>query len=300
MPATTDGPRKNALLILLTLALCILTGVWGYCRECSREPDDTGDESEYLSESASIAEHGGIAGYLRLCFQGKYPPTDTFPLLAVAASPFASRDLAFIRPARLFKSALTALALIGIFIIAARLNSWERGAWVVAMIALSRNWLGKAGVFTIDPVIYALIFLAWLLIAGLWRPKGRWFWAGAAFGLAWMAKGTALLLLAGLIGAAAWRLAFGRDRIRLLRSGRTWAAGALFAAGLAVGTAPMLLQAARGSPAESVSGRYILGQMWMDNWSQRMELGPDRAAQGIRGYFRTHGLTGAAMRLVRG
>ena len=158
-------------------------------------------------------------------FRGAISRQGTYPLLAVAASPFASRDLAFIRPARLFKSALTALALIGIFLVTGRLTSWDRGAWLVAMIALSRNWLGKAGVFTIDPIIYALIFLAWLLIAGLWRPKGRWLWAGAAFGLAWMAKGTALLLLAGLIGAVAWRLAFGRDRIRLLSSARFWMAG---------------------------------------------------------------------------
>ena len=113
---------KPSGLILLTLALCVLTGVWGYCHECSREPDDTGDESAYLSESAWIAEHDGIPGYLRLCFQGRYQQTGTYPLLAVAASPFASRDLAFIRPARLFKSALTTLALIGIFIVAGRLS----------------------------------------------------------------------------------------------------------------------------------------------------------------------------------
>ena len=43
---------NSSRLIVLTLALCILTGIWGYCHECSREPDDTGDESAYLSESA--------------------------------------------------------------------------------------------------------------------------------------------------------------------------------------------------------------------------------------------------------
>ena len=113
---------NSSRLIVLTLALCILTGVWGYCHDCSREPDDTGDESVYLSESAWIAEHGGICGYLRLCFQGRYQQTGAYPLLAVAASPFASRDLAFIRPARLFKSALTTLALIGLFLVTGGLN----------------------------------------------------------------------------------------------------------------------------------------------------------------------------------
>src|SRR5208337_784219 len=115
---------KASRLVVLTLALCVLTGVWGYCHECSREPDDTGDESAYLSESAWIAEHGGIRGYLRLCIEGRYPQAGTYPLLAVAASPFASRDLAFIRPARLFKSALTALALIGLFLVTGRLATW--------------------------------------------------------------------------------------------------------------------------------------------------------------------------------
>ena len=291
---------NSSRLIVLALALCILTGFWGYCHECSREPDDTGDESAYLSDSVWIAEHGGILGYLRLCAQGRYQRTGTYPLLAVAASPFASRDLAFIRPARLFKSALTALALIGIFLVTGRLTSWDRGAWWVAMIALSRNWLGKAGVFTIDPIIYALIFLAWLLIAGLWRPKGRWLWAGAAFGLAWMAKGTALLLLAGLIGAVAWRLAFGRDRIRLLSSARFWTAGVLFAAGIAVTAGPLLMQTTLAARSESALTRYLPPGLWLDSWSQRLETNPERATQGMSGYLQRHGLAGAAERLVRG
>ena len=291
---------NSSRLIVLTLALCILTGVWGYCRECSREPDDSGDESAYLSESAWIAEHGGIRGYLRLCFQGRYQQTGTYPLLAVAASPFASRDLAFIRPARLFKSALTTLALVGIFLVTGRLTSWDRGAWLVAMIALSRNWLGKAGVFTIDPIIYALIFLAWTLIAGLWRPKGRWLWAGAAFGLAWMAKGTALLLLAGLIGAVAWRLAFGRDRLRLLKSARFWMAGVLFAAGMAVTAAPLLVQTTLASRSENPLTRYLPNGLWMDSWSQRLEINPESASQGMTGFFQRHGLAGAAKRLILG
>lgn len=291
---------SSSRLIVLTLALCILTGVWGYCHECSREPDDTGDESAYLSESAWIAEHGGICGYLRLCSQGRYQQTGTYPLLAVAASPFASRDLAFIRPARLFKSALTALALVGLFLVAGWRTSWDRGAWLVAMIALSRNWLGKAGVFTIDPIIYALIFPAWLLIAGLWRPNGRWLWAGAAFGLAWMAKGTALLLLAGLIGAVAWRLAFGRDRLRLLSSARFWIAGALFAAGMAVTAAPLLMQTTLASRSESALTRYLPAGLWLDSWSQRLEINPERASQGMSGYLQRHGLMGAAKRLVQG
>jgi hypothetical protein len=290
----------SSLGFSLAVALCILTGVWGYCHECSREPDDTGDESAYLAESAWIAEHCGICGYLRLCFQGRYPPFGTYPLLAAAASPFASRDLAFIRPARLFKSVLTTLALIGLFLLAGRLTTWDRGAWLIAMIALSRNWLGNAGVFTIDPIIYALIFLAWLLIAGLWRPKARWLWAGAAFGLAWMAKGTALLLLAGLIAAVAWRLAFGRDRLVLLRSARPWLAGVLFAAGMAVTAAPLLIQTTLASRAENPLTRYLPGGLWMDSWSQRLELNPQSASQGMSGYLRKHGLTGAAKRLIQG
>ena len=168
------------------------------------------------------------------------------------------------------------------------------------MIALSRNWLGKAGVFTIDPIIYALVFLAWLLISGLWRPKGRWLWAGAAFGLAWMAKGTALLLLAGLIGAVAWRLAFGRDRLRLLSSARFWLAGVLFAAGMAVAAGPLLAQTTLAARSESALTRYLPPGLWLDSWSQRLETNPERATQGMSGYLQRHGLAGAAERLVQG
>jgi len=309
--ASEDAPaeaRGNILLIVLVLALCVLCGAWGYCHDGSREPDDTGDESAYLSESAWIAEHGGIPGYVKLCFQGRYPRGAANPLLAVIASPFAERSLAFIRPARLFKSALTALALIGIFLVAGRLGGWERGAWLVAMLALSRNWLGKAGVFDIEPIIYALLFLAWLLMAGLWRPRGRWFWAGAAFGLAYMAKGTALLLLAGLFGAVAWRLTLARSRpgtgakegLGLLLSSRFWSAGALFAAGMVVTAGPLLVETTLDSASESVLTRYFPPGLWLDEWSQHLDINPERAAQGMRGYFQAHGITGAARRLVSG
>src|SRR5208282_1439858 len=43
--------------------------------------------------------------------------------------------------------------------------------------------------------IYAAFFAAWALIAGKLKPRGRWFLAGAALGLAYLAKGTAMLIL---------------------------------------------------------------------------------------------------------
>jgi len=115
-----------------------------------------------------------------------------------------------------------------------------------------------------------------------------------------MAKGTALLLLAGLIGAVAWRLAFGRDRLRLLRSARFWMAGILFAAGMAVTAAPLLVQTTLASHSESALTRYLPAGLWMDSWSQRLETNPERASQEMSGFLQRHGVAGAGERLVRG
>lgn len=299
---TARGPgANNTLPIVLTILLCVLVGLWGYTDNCTRPPDDTGDESEYLEESARIAEHGGIPGYFRLCFQGRYQRSPANPLLAVSASPFAERSLSFIRPARLFKSILTTLSLLGIFFLTARLAGWERGAWIVAMLALSRNWLGKTGVFTIDPVIYALIFLAWLLIAGVWRPRGRWFWSGAAFGLAYMAKGTALLLLAGLMTAVALRLMFGRDRLQLVRSSRAWKSAGLFVAGWVLVACTLLVQTTLDSTHRSIFFRYLPAGLWLDSWDQYLDpTEQDRMTHGVQSYFRRHSLLDPVKRLVWG
>jgi hypothetical protein len=294
MPPTPKG------LIILTLLLCLLAGAWAYTRECSREPDDTGDESLYLGEAAWIAEHGGVAGYLRLSFSGQYPASGAGPLLAALAAPFATRDLAFIRPARLFKAVLTVLCLAGLFVLAGRLGGWERGAWLVAALALSHNWLNKAAVFTIDPIIYALVFLTWLLIAGVWRPRGRWLWAGAAFGLAYLAKGTSLVLIAGLMAAVAWRLVFGVEGLALLRAARFWKAGALFLAGAAVVAAPLLVQGTLASRDALIVTRWLPAGLWLDSWDQHLEVDKDAVERGFAAYAERHGPLDALRRVAWG
>jgi len=286
---------RNVLIALIIL-VCIGTGLWGYASDSWREPDDTGDESAYLDQAAWIAEHGGPIGFLKLCYTGRFPHFAANPLLPATASAFAERDLHFVRPARLFKAVLTTLSLIALFLLTARLAGWERAAWLVLLLVLSRNWLNKSAVFTIDPIIYAMIFVDWLLIAGLWKPKGRWLWAGALFGLSLMAKGTSWLMLGGLIAAAILRLVFYKDRFTLLRSRGMWLNGALFLAGFLALSSPYTLNTVlRGEFLD----RYVpFAALWRDRPGQDERV--DEVSEGAADYFRTRGPVAAAKRLAWG
>ena len=83
-------------------------------------------------------------------------------------------------------------------------------------------------------------------MAGLWRPRGRWLWAGALFGLAGLAEASGILLaIAAAVAAGCAVLKVGRRPSP--RRGFSWQAVGLFTAGWLIAASPVLVQRARES-----------------------------------------------------
>lgn len=273
------APQVPEWLVVLIAGLLMLAfGLAAYTESLSIPPMDDSDEATYLTESAWIHEHGGIPGFVLACLKGEYPYEYNHPLVQVLASPVADYELQAILPMRAVKVELSVLALVLTFAVAWRIVGPTRALQILALLALSRNWYTKSRVLTTEPVIYALILLGWALVAGRLRPKWRWLWAGAACGLAFLTKGTALLLLLALPPAICLHLLVGRLRRKKVALGHLWRPWALksalpFLIGFVVVAGVLMARntVRRGNPLFSKNSLL----MWADSWDQHPEIAED-------------------------
>jgi hypothetical protein len=291
------------MLVLLAL-FTILYAVVALLEARVRPLVDDSDEAAYFAEASWISEHGGIAGYVRSCAKGEYPFDNRHPLVQIAASPWARRAPEAARAMRTVKVVLAALSLLLISALALQTVGLWGAIPVVVLLALSRNWLPKSSLLCCEPVIYALFAAAWALISGAWRPRGRWFLAGSAMGLAWMAKGTAVLLPAGCLVAGtivafrSWRThcqSLSQERFReYCRATLPLVAGFLLFGGTLLWNNTIRY----GNPLHNRNSEL----MWADDWSAHALTPSQREASPLTfaDYFRTHSAADMAARMARG
>jgi len=303
-PKRASNRRERvALLIAAALLLCVF-GATTLIESRGLPLADDSDEPAYFDEACSIAERGGATGFIRECFRGRYPYDNRHPLVQLAASAWAKRSVDATRPMRAAKVVLTLIAAGMLFLVCTRVTSLPAALAVLALLLVSRNWFMKTRVLCAEPVVYALFFVAWALISGSWKPRGRWLWAGLFAGAAWMAKGTAVLLLAAWPPAAiAWlilRRFGGRARpveAAPLARGR---AAALFCLGFLLVALPLLYRntVRFGNPLHNRNSQL----MWADDWSAHLLTNEQKAGKPLTAwnYLRTHSVGAVAGRMGRG
>jgi len=248
-----------------------------------------------LWEAAWIARRGGFLPFLGMCFTGEYPFCNRHPLVPVMVSPWAAQSLRAVLPMRAAKVLISAGGLLAVFLLSWRIAFAPAALCLIALLALSRNWFAKAPVVCAEPLVYALFFSAWVLIAGAVRPRGRWLLAGAATGVTYLAKGTGIFLLLSLPLAAVLHLAT-RSRVASDRRAAAKATG-LFLAGFLVCAGPLLWRNAVrfGNPFYNSNTEL----MWADDWSARLMTEEQRAQTPLTfwSYLRSHSVGDVIRRL---
>lgn len=305
MVALLSSPgRRSALVWIAGGILLAAFALMAYSQSLHLRPAWEGDEACYFDESCWIAENCGAAGFVGASLCGEYPYDNRNPLIQWAAGPWARRSLDAVRPMRTVKVLMAVAGLALVFWLLMRCVPAARALLLVALLALTQNWAAKSGIFVVEPVNYALVFLAWAFIAGVLRPRSRWLWAGMATGLVYLSKGTGILLLLALL------LALLICAVRLVRAGqRLWESERLrrfgltvlwFAAGFVL-TAGVLLTrnvARYGNPFHNSNSRVF----WMDKCVENQLLPdqyePDRFT--FLGYWRHHTVGDAIERVVYG
>lgn len=290
--------RLRLLAPLAVGALALLAALSGYARSANAIP--WLDECNYLNEANWIAEHGGPLGFLSESLRGNYPFDSRTPGLPLLGSLATQRSLAGVRPFRALNAALAFAALLGLYYLLKQAAGWRVGLFAVAVLSASGVWFDTTAILGVEPFVYLPFAAAWLLLSGWWQPKGRWFWAGLAVGLAYFFKGTANVLYMALALAGMLEI------LQRLRAGSAaevpgawWrtrlSATGLFALGALLGAGPVWLNnlVRYGNPFFNKNARVL----WMDAYDQRLADGGDFS---FLGYLRTHSLRACIERLSAG
>lgn len=285
--------RWGALACVVVLSA--FTGLSAYARSNANLP--WLDECNYLHEACWIAENGGAGGFVREVLRGGYPFDSRNPGLPLLGSFVTERSLAGVRPFRVLAAALSALALLGLYLLLARAAGWKTGLLAVVVLAGSNVWFNTTAILGVEPFVYLPYAAAWILLAGWWTPKWRWFWAGLCAGVAYGFKGTTNVLALAVGCALIYEvLACWREDRAALRGSLKPAARSLcvFVLGGLAGAWPVLLNNTLryGSPWHNKNA----GVFWMDSYEQRLGGGTFTPFE----YLRTHGLGEAFERLWAG
>lgn len=303
-PVSRAPARRGALLLLAAL-LAVFFGLGVYSEAMLYPAIDDSDEPGYFDETAWIAEHGGALGFLGQCVKGTVPFEYRHPLIQWLAAPWARRTLEAVRPMRAAKVGVSVLCVVALYLLCRQMAPAHLALAFTALVALSRNWYMKSRVLCVEPVVYLLFFLAWVLIAGLWRPRGRWLWAGAATGLTFLAKGTAVLLLLAIPAAVVIHLATRRRAVpppppSATRAPSFGVHAALFVLGFALLASPLLVRNAvrYGNPLYNRNSELI----WADQYSAHLMTDEQRAQAPLTlsDYVQGHSLGDIVERLAVG
>jgi 4-amino-4-deoxy-L-arabinose transferase-like glycosyltransferase len=249
------------------------------------------DEIGYMADAREIAargEWGTAACYLR----GECRKDNRHPLYQMLAAPFIAGGPADYARVKLVTLATALLLVVCVYGLSRPL--WGPGAALFAAGVVALSWRGAdlaSGVLA-DVLFSALFFAALAALAAGRNRRAGWLAFGVLAGLAYLAKGSAHLLLLAPLALAVVRA----------RRGEAWrvelacAAGGFIAGGFLVLWRNTLVW---HWPLHNFNDKVV----WLDSWNQQwlLEARPERWARvGPLQYLRHHSLSEIAQRFGEG
>ena len=208
------------------------------------------------------------------------------PLLPALVGPFAEKRLVYFAKAKLVNVTIGAVAFWVVAWVGLRLVG--PAATFLALAALSPALSNKSAEFTSEPLLLLLFTLTFYwVVRGFERPR-LWLLAGAFAGLAYLTKGSALLLpiaYAVSVLRLAPKLALDRRVI-------------LFPLAFLVVASPLLLYNWRvfGSPFFNYNTAHVI---WLDD-TEEQHVMFEKSLPTMRSYLATHALGEIVRRFLKG
>lgn len=215
------------------------------------------DTEGYLGHGLYVQEHGGLWGWLRDSFHGRFPISERHPLYLLMIAPGAARTADYFFSAKLINLG-TGLAVLASLLWMVRRRCGPGPALLAgSLYAVSQSLVIPSAHVANEPVFVLCTLWSWWWLTGAPTRRG-WLLAGMAAGLALLAKSPAMLMI---IAAG---LAFGwQHRQRVLTTPALWG----FLAAVLVTASPWLVNNLRlyGRPLYEGVNTQI---MWLDRWSE--------------------------------
>jgi Dolichyl-phosphate-mannose-protein mannosyltransferase len=208
------------------------------------------------------------------------------PLLPALVAPFAEKTLSYFAKAKLVNVAVGALAF---WVIAwVGLHLVGPAPTFLALIAIAPGLSNKSAEFTAEPLLLMLVVLTFYWLVKGFEDARFWAFAGASAGLAYLTKGSGLLLL------LAYALTVFRRAPKLVLTLRFW----LFPLAFVLVASPLLVYNWRvfGSPIFNYNTAHVI---WLDYTEEQMVMF-DRGLPTMFSYLASHSLAEILHRFLRG
>jgi hypothetical protein len=208
------------------------------------------------------------------------------PLLPALVAPFAEKALIYFAKAKLVNVAIGALtfwviAWVGLHLVGV-------APTFLALVAIAPGLSNKSAEFTAEPLLLMLVVLTFYYLVRGFEQSRFWAFAGASAGLAYLTKGSGLLLL------LAYALTVVRSAPKLVLTPRFW----LFPLAFVLVAAPLLVYNWQvfGSPIFNYNTAHVI---WLDHTEEQMIMF-DKGLPTMFSYFATHSLADILHRFLRG
>ncbi|MCB9076712.1 MAG: glycosyltransferase family 39 protein [Anaerolineaceae bacterium] len=240
---------KNWLILLVLLFILGRFVTQTYGRMLTNSNASEGDQLAFLQLGLDMLEHGVLTDGTRN------------PLYAVFLAVVAHRDWAYFTYAKLLSMTFGLLAIVAVFKLGRRRFDAFTGLVAAYLLSINVEFIVHSATALTESLLVLTFVLAWFAMLKALDDKDQaryWALAGALAGLAYLAKGSAQLLVFSFLA-----LAFLFYRFQIFRSKSLW----LFLGSYMVIVSPLWIYNTinYGSPTFNYA---ITHQMWMDGWRE--------------------------------
>lgn len=277
----------NFVLILLMCLTFLILGIHGVNKAVDPGWDDT---SAYLGEALFIKENGGILNFVKLSVTGQYEWVQNHPLYLLILSPFAERSPNFFPKAKLVSLGVGLITIITLFFVAEDLYGTLVGLISSFLLVFNTSFLLRSSHVDCEPLLVLLVLLSWYFMVNGAKEKKYWIYSGMFSGLAYMTKGTGLLMVPVFIISSLIIFKFG-----ILRNKYFW----LFFLGFFLTSFPLILRntIAYKNPFYNGYNSYVI---WLNKWEQVYNPSFHNNPPTMVSYFKSHSLSEIVSRFVHG
>ena len=184
----------NLLIIILLCLNFVLLGIDGINTNLDPEGWDT---TAYLGEANLIKNQGGVAFFFNLCITGKYKQANQHPFYILLLTPFASTDISFFINAKIISAIIGLIFLLVLFVITKKMFGDLVASVTVFGLVLNIIFLEWTTLVACESLLMLFSFLCMYFVITGFNDNKYWAYAGVFAGLAYLTKGTSLILLPG-------------------------------------------------------------------------------------------------------
>lgn len=189
----------NKIILLLIVLIFVLLSINGI--NSATNPQDW-DTTAYLGEANFIKNNGGVINFLELCVTGKYKQANQHPLYILLLTPFASTNISFFILAKIISSIIGLVFLILFYIISKRFIGESAALLSLLVICLNPLIIQWTTLVASESLLLLFSFLCMYFIIEGFKENKKWLFAGIFAALAYLTKGTSIILIPGFVLSA--------------------------------------------------------------------------------------------------